>query len=86
MGMSGRAVTTLRFVTGTHKHIDRYTNPKIQQLYRDVGFKEYNDVLQYHLIPEGIRLVIGQGFGSFSKTMLQLTTPRKTWLALLPMF
>jgi len=32
------------------------------------------------------QLVIGQGIGSCSKTMLQLTRPRKTWLALLPMF
>jgi len=45
MGMSCRGVTTLKFVTGTHKHIDRYTNPKTQQLYRGVGSKEYNDVL-----------------------------------------
>ncbi len=88
MGMSCRGVTTLRFVTGTHKHIDRYTNPKTQQLYRGVGSKEYNDVLQHHLIPEGNRLFqsAGQGIGSCSKTMLQLTRPRKAWLALLPMF
>jgi len=90
MGMSCRGVTTLRFVTGTHKHIDGYTNPKTQQLYRGVGSKStmmyYSTTSSHKATGCFSQLVIGQGIGSCSKTMLQLTRPRKTWLALLPMF
>ncbi len=56
MGMACRAVTTLRGVTGTHGQIDRYTDLKTQQQYREVRSKEYHDRLQHHLIPEGNRL------------------------------
>ena len=56
MGTSCRGVTTFRFVTDTHRHLDKHTNPKTQQVYKGVGSKEYNDVLQQHLIPEGKRL------------------------------
>jgi transposase len=75
MGMSCRGVTTLRFVTGTHKHIDRYTNPKTQQLYRGVGSKEYNDVLQHHLIPEGNRLFQSAGHWSGNWQLQQDNAP-----------
>ena len=73
--MSCRGVTTLRFVTGTHKHIDRYTNPKTQQLYRGVGSKEYNDVLQHHLIPEGNRLFQSAGHWSGNWQLQQDNAP-----------
>ena len=75
MGMSCKGVTTLRFVTGTHKHLDTYTNPKTQQLYRGVGSKEYNDVLQHHLIPEGNRLFQSAGHWSGNWQLQQDNAP-----------
>ena len=40
-------------MTGTHKLAQQYINPKTRRAYTGVGSKEYNDVLQQHLIPEG---------------------------------
>ena len=34
----------------------KYINPKTERAYTGVGSKEYNDVLQQHLIPEGKKL------------------------------
>ena len=56
MGMTYWGVTSLKFVTGTHKLAQHYINPKTKRAYTGVGSKEYNDVLQQHLIPEGKRL------------------------------
>ena len=56
IGMTCWDVTTLKFVTGTHKLAQKYINRKTKQAYTGVGSKEYNDVLQQHLIPEGKRL------------------------------
>ncbi len=56
MGMTYWGVTTLKFVTGTHKLAQKYINPKTKRAFEGVGSKEYNDVLQQHLIPEGKRL------------------------------
>ena len=56
MGMTYWGVTTLKFVTGTHKLAQKYINPKTKRAFTGVGSKEYNDVLQQHLIPEGKRL------------------------------
>ena len=56
MGMTYWGVTSLKFVTGTHKLAQQYINPKTKRAYTGVGSKEYNDVLQQHLIPEGKRL------------------------------
>ncbi len=56
MGMTYWGVTTLNFVTGTHKLAQKYINPKTKQAFMGVGSKEYNDVLQQYLIPEGKRL------------------------------
>ena len=60
-GITYWGVTTLKFVTGTHKLAQKYINPKTLSLvtkraFTGVGSKEYNDVLQQHLIPEGNRL------------------------------
>ncbi len=52
MGMTYWGVTTLKFVTGTQTSI----NPKTKQAFMGVGSKEYNDVLQQYVIPEGKRL------------------------------
>ena len=56
MGMTYWGVTSLKFVTGTHILAQKYINPKKERAYTRVGSKEYDDVLQQHLIPEGKRL------------------------------
>ncbi len=56
MGMTYWGVTTLKFVTGTHKLAQKYINPRTKLAFTGVGSKEYNDALQQHLIPEGKRL------------------------------
>ncbi|DBA72845.1 TPA: hypothetical protein ACH3X1_011563 [Trebouxia sp. C0004] len=56
MGMTYYGVTTLKLVTNTHKLAQKYINPKTKRAFTGVGSKEYNDVLQQHLIPEGKRL------------------------------
>ena len=84
MGMFCKHVTTLRFVTGTHKHLDRYNNPKTQ---RESGQRSImmccNTISSQRATGCSSQLVIGWGIGSYSKTMLQLIRQRKTWLALL---
>ena len=56
MGMTYWGVTSLKFFTGRHKLAQMYINPKTKRAYTGVGSKEYNDVLQQHLIPEGKKL------------------------------
>ena len=56
MGMTCWGVTKLKFVTGTHKSLSKYTNPRTALLYSGVGSQVYNDVLQQHFVPEGNRL------------------------------
>ena len=43
-------------MTGTHKLAQKYINPKTERGFMGVGLKEYSDVLQQYLIPEGKRL------------------------------
>ena len=50
-------VTSLKFVTGTHKLAQKYINPKTKRAFTGVVSKEYSDVLQQHLILEGKRLL-----------------------------
>ena len=56
MGMSNWGTTTLKFVTGTHKQVSKYVDPKTQRLHKGVGQAEYNDVIMEHWVPEGNRL------------------------------
>lgn len=56
MGISYHGVTSLKFVTGTHKQVSKYVDPKTKRPYRGVAHQEYNDVLRDHFIPEGNRL------------------------------
>ena len=56
MGLSYHGVTSLKFVTGTHKQVRKYIDPKTKRPYRGVAHQEYNDVLRDHFIPEGSRL------------------------------
>ena len=43
-------------MTGTHKQVSKYVDPKTERPYRGVAYQEYNDVLHDHFIPEGNRL------------------------------
>ena len=56
MGICYHGVTSLRFVTGTHKQVSKYTDPKTKRPQRGVAHQEYNDVLRDHFVPEGNRL------------------------------
>ena len=48
MGISYHGVTSLKFVTGTHKQASKYIDPKTKRPYRGVAHQEYNDVLCDH--------------------------------------
>ncbi len=56
MDMSKWGTTTLKFVTGTHKQVSKYVNPKMKGLHKEVGQDEYNDLIKEHWVPEGNRL------------------------------
>ena len=64
MGMTYWGVTTLEFVTGTHKLAQKYIDLKTKRALAGVGSKEYNDVLPQHLVPEGNRLFQSSGHGN----------------------
>ena len=49
MGMTYWGVTSLKFVTGTHKLAQKYINLKTKRAYTGVGSNEFNDCLQQHL-------------------------------------
>ena len=54
--MSNWGTNTLKFVTGTHKQVSKYVNPKTKGLHKGVGQDEYNDVIKEHWVPGGNRL------------------------------
>ena len=58
MGISYHGVTSLKFVTGTHKQASKYIDPKTKRPYRGVAHQEYNDVLCDHFI-RSRRLISG---------------------------
>ena len=78
MGMTYWGVISLKFVTGTLILAQKYINPKTKRAYTGLGSKEYNDVLQQHLIPE-----VSASWQD--QTMLQLIRQRETCNALAPM-
>jgi len=51
--MSNWDVTTFMFLTGTHKQVSKYVNPKTKRLHKGVG---QNDVIKKHWVLEGNRL------------------------------
>lgn len=75
MGMTYQGVTTLKFVTGTHKLPRKYINPKTKQPQAGVGSKEYTDVLQQHFFPEGKRLFQHAGHWSNNWQLQQDNAP-----------
>lgn len=56
MGISYHGITSLKFVTGTHKQVSKYTNPKTKKPHTGVAQEEYTDVLRDHFVPEGNKL------------------------------
>ena len=56
MGICYHVGTSLRFVTGIHKQVSKYTDPKTKRPQRGVAHQEYNDVLRDHFVPAGNRL------------------------------
>ena len=56
MGICYHGTTTLKSVTGTHKQVSKYTNPKIKQPHTGVKRDDYTDILHDNCIPEGNRL------------------------------
>ena len=45
MGISYHGTTSLKFVTGTHKQVSKYINPKTKLPHKGVAKNEYTDVL-----------------------------------------
>ncbi|KAL3153558.1 hypothetical protein ABBQ38_011887 [Trebouxia sp. C0009 RCD-2024] len=56
MGICYWGVTKLMFVTGTHKQVSKFVNPKSKRLYAGVGSSEYSEVLSQMFVPEDNRL------------------------------
>ena len=73
MGMTYHGTTSLKFVTGTHKQVSKYTNPKTKRPH--TGVAKYHDVLQEHFIPEGNRLFQHAGKWSGSWQLQQDNAP-----------
>ncbi len=73
MGMTYWGVTILKLVTGTHKLAQKYI--KTKRAFAGVGSKEYNGVLQQHLIPEGKRLFQQAGRRADKRKLQQDSAP-----------
>ena len=56
MGIAYHGVTSLKFVTGTHKQVSKDTSAKTGKPHTGVAQKEYTEVLHDHFIPEGNKL------------------------------
>ena len=61
MGISYHGITSLKFVTGTHKQVSKYINPKTKLPYKGVAKGEYTDVLRDHFTPEGNKMFAHAG-------------------------
>ena len=75
MGVSYHGTTSLKFVTGTHKQVSKYTNPKTKRPHSGVASDEYTDVLRDHFVPEGNRLFQHAGKWAGSWQMQQDNAP-----------
>ena len=61
MGMSYHGVTSLKFVTGTHKQVSNHINPKTKRPHTGVAQHEYTDVLRDFFIPQGNQMFQSTG-------------------------
>lgn len=64
MGITARGVTAVHMVAGTSKHHSQHTNKKGQAA-RNITAGEYREVLSKTLLPEGQRLLGGQGLSAW---------------------
>ena len=79
LGITYQGTTSLKFVTGTHKQVSKYQNPKTKRLHTGVAQNEYTDILREHFIPEGNRLFQNAGKWAGNWKMQQdNATPHKT--------
>ena len=89
MGIAYHGATSLKFVTGTHKQVSKYIDPKTKRPYRGLAQQEYTDVLRDHLFQRATKsskmLASGLTSGRCNKTMPLHTKHPQTWLTLLPM-
>ena len=53
MGISYHGVTSLKFVTGTHKQVSKYISSRTKLPHTGVAGQEYNDLLRDFFIPQG---------------------------------
>ena len=75
MGCCRHGTTKLKFVTGTHKQLSKYVNPKTKRLHCGVGHEEYKDVIKEHWVPEGNRLFQQSGKWSDNWQLQQDNAP-----------
>lgn len=76
MGISYHDVTSLKFVTGTHKQVSKYISPKSKLPHKGVAGREYTDMLREFFIPQGHQVfslvACGKTSGRGGRTMLFL--------------
>lgn len=88
IGIAYQGFTSLKFVTGTHKQVSKYIDPKSKRPYKGLAQQEYTDLLRDQFIPEGNKLfqMLASGLtgGTCNKAMPLLTKRLPTWLILLP--
>jgi transposase len=75
MGITYNGVTSLKFVTGTHKQVSKYVNPKTKRPHTGVAQDEYTDVLRDHLKPQGDLLFQNAGKWSGNWQLQQDNAP-----------
>ena len=75
MGICYHGTTTLKFVTGTHKQVSKYTDPKTKNPHKGVTGAEYTDILRDLFIPEGNRLFQNAGKWSNNWQLQQDNAP-----------
>ena len=61
MGISYHGVTSLKFVTSTHKQVSNHMNSKTKRPHTGVAQLEYTDVLRDFFIPPGNKVFKGAG-------------------------
>ncbi|DBA98221.1 TPA: hypothetical protein ACH3X1_001147 [Trebouxia sp. C0004] len=81
MGISYHGTTSLKFVTGTHKQVSKYINPKTKLPHKGVAADEYTDVLRDHFIPEGKKMFAhaGKSFSGLASKLPDLSTVENLW-------
>ncbi len=74
MGSCKKGTTKLMLVTGTHKQVSKYVDPKLKRSYKGVRQDEYNDVIKNLWLPEGNRLFQQSGKWSLAAAAKQCSS------------